>query len=114
MMKKSKLIRGFVLIAFLVTVISCGGNNKKAEQGEGVQKAALVEVSIGGMTCTGCEMSIQNKLSKLEGVTYVKASFTDGKAVVEYIPALTDTLKIREAVTATGYTCKNISTAEAR
>lgn len=113
-MKSAKLIQGFVVIGFLLISAGCGEKGKKQESPAATQQAALVEVSIGGMSCTGCEQTVQNKLSKLEGVTYVKASFTDGKAVVEYIPSVTDTLKIREAIASTGYTCKKINSSTAQ
>jgi len=98
-----------ILLAFLIILVSCSGNSKKTEKTESVMEASLIEVSIGGMTCTGCEQTIQKTISSLEGVKSVKASFTTGIAVVEYFPSKTDTLKIKDAVNGTGYTVKKFN-----
>ncbi len=112
-MKTRKITLGIVFFVFIMAAFACGGSGKKAEKAEAAQPA-IVEVSIGGMTCTGCEQTIQTNLGKLEGVTLVKASFTTGTAVVEYLPDLVDTLKMREAIAKTGYTCKKISASQAQ
>ena len=67
----------------------------------------MIEVSIGGMTCTGCEQTIQNNVGKLEGIKSVKASFTTGIAMVEYFDGIVDTTAIRQAITGSGYTVKH-------
>ncbi len=76
-----------------------------------IRKRQLMEVSIGGMTCTGCEETIQSNVGKLEGIKSVKASFKTGEAVIEYLPGVVDTAKIREAITASGYTVKKFNLA---
>lgn len=100
--------RFLTFVGFLV-LISCSGNGKKAQNDSLLQEASLIEVSIGGMTCLGCEQTIQNNISKLEGIKSVKASFTVGKAIVEFFPEKIDTIKIKEAVTGSGYTVKKFS-----
>ncbi len=39
-----------------------------------------------GMTCTGCEMRIQRKLEKTEGIISCQVSFSESKATVTYNP----------------------------
>lgn len=53
-----------------------------------------------GMDCEGCERSISNALSPLEGVDAVRASFQDGKVEVEGNP---DQQAVRDAIEAAGY-----------
>jgi copper chaperone CopZ len=108
-MGKKNLISVLLLFTGIFLAISCGGNkkDKTAEQGT----ASLIEVKIEGMTCTACEQTIQRKAGKLEGIKSVKATFTDGRAMVEYFPSLVDTLKIREAITGSGYVVKSFSPA---
>jgi copper chaperone CopZ len=113
-MKTRKTTLGIIFFVFIIAALACGGNVKKAEKTENVQEASLIEVSIGGMTCMGCEQTIQTSIAKLEGVKSVKASFTTGKALVEYFPEKTDTLKIREAVSGSGYTCKKCDVVQAQ
>ena len=113
-MKTVKLIPGLVLVAFIAGAVACGGKGGSAEKSSKEKTPALVEVSIGGMTCTGCEQTVTNKLTKLEGVAFVKASFTEGKAVVEYFPDLVDTVKMKEAITSSGYTVKKFNASPAQ
>jgi copper chaperone CopZ len=103
-MHKQKLSAGFILFTFILIAVCCSGGGKQAGKTEEKQEASLLEVSIGGMMCTGCEQTIQNNVGKLEGIRSVKASFTTGKAVIEYFGSMVDTTKIREAITGSGYT----------
>ena len=108
-MKKLNLAVGFLLVIFIASSLAGCGNTKKGQQENILQEASLIEVSIGGMTCLGCEQTIQYNVGKLEGIKSVKASFTQGNAIIEYFPALVDTLKIKEAVIGSGYTVKMFS-----
>ncbi len=102
-MKSFKLFLYLIFFAMVVTAFSCRGRDGGASDKPGFE-ASAVEISIGGMTCTGCEQTIQSGIMKLEGVESVKATFTDGRAVVVFDPAKTDTLKMKEAVLSKGYT----------
>lgn len=101
-----KLIYRFTVFIIVSVAVSCNGSGKKSEKETVMQQASLLEVSIGGMSCSGCEQTIQNNVGKLEGIKSVKASFTAGNAIIEYYPSIADTVKIKEAVTGSGYTFK--------
>jgi copper chaperone CopZ len=109
-MRIFKLLLSFILIGFVTVATSCGSKNKTEKAS--LETASVIEVSIGGMTCTGCEQTIQNNLGKLEGIKSVKASFTTGNALVEYLPGKVDTLKMKETVTGSGYTVKKFITVQ--
>jgi copper chaperone CopZ len=109
-MKKHKLAAGFIIFVFVLAVASCNGGGKKAEKETQQPEAAAIEVSIGGMTCLGCEQTIQKNVGKIEGVKSVKASFTIGNAIIEYYPGMVDSLKIKEAISGSGYTVKKFIT----
>lgn len=66
-------------------------------------KTVAVEFAIQGMTCTGCEQTIQSGISSLKGVKQVKANFKNGKAYVEFIPDIADTIQMKEKIVASGY-----------
>lgn len=100
-MRKIHLYSIFLLFTFILLSLSCGGNKKDKLPETG--NASLIEVKIEGMTCTGCEQTIQRNVGKLEGIKSVTANFTDGRAVIEYYPGSVDTLKIKDAITGTGY-----------
>lgn len=103
-MRNQKMTLGLAIIVSLSIIASCNGNTKKADKEIIQQEASVIEVSIGGMSCTGCEQTIQKSIGDLDGVKSVKASFTDGKALVEYYASVVDTQKIKSAVTNVGYT----------
>lgn len=101
-----KLTSSLLFFVFLYTALSCTGNNKKSEEGNIHQEISMIEVSIGGMSCTGCEQTIQNNVGKLDGIKSVKATFTNGIAIIEYYEGMTDTTVIKEAISGCGYTVK--------
>ena len=110
-MNKHKLTATLVTMVVILLTIACSGKNKKPEKEELQMAPSVIEVSIGGMTCLGCEQTIQHNIGKLEGVKSVKASFTVGNAIVEYLPGKVDSLKIKEAVIGCGYTVNKFITA---
>jgi copper chaperone CopZ len=110
-MYKQRLSAGLILFVYILITLSCGDNGKKVVKDDQNQKPALMEVSIGGMMCTGCEETIQNNVGKLEGIKSVKASFKTGEALIEYSGSVADTAKIREAIIASGYTVKKFNLA---
>ena len=105
-MYKNRFSAGLILFLYILVAVSCSGNAKKSEKETDQQEASVMEVSIEGMFCLGCEQTIQMNVSKLEGIKSVKASFTEGNAIIEYFPGKVDTLEIKEAVTGSGYTVK--------
>lgn len=105
-MYKKKLSAGFILFVYILIAVSCSGNGKQTVKTEVNQEASLMEVTIGGMMCTGCEETIQNNVVKLEGIKSVKASYTTGIAMIEYFRGIVDTARIREAINGSGYSVK--------
>lgn len=64
----------------------------------------FVALSISGMTCGGCEQTIESALGKVEGVRrVVKVSHEDGKAWVCYEADKVETATLANAVTKSGY-----------
>src|SRR5512133_2988724 len=102
-MLKSKLSACSILIVSLFILVSCGGGSKKEVKTVVAQGSEKIEVSITGMTCAGCENTIQSSLAKVPGIISVTASATEGNAIVEYNPAQADTLKIKDAINGCGY-----------
>ena len=107
-MKKFKSLVQLLMFLIITGATACSGNNRKPVK-DTFANASLIEVSIGGMTCTGCEQTIQKNLGKLEGVKSVKASYTAENAIVEFFPDKVDTIKMKEAVTGSGYTVRKFN-----
>jgi len=71
------------------------------------QKSIRKVLQIDGMTCTSCEMRIENKLSKLEGVLQVKAIYSSSNVYVTYDANTIVLDKIIEAIEKLDYKVKN-------
>jgi copper chaperone CopZ len=108
-MMKYKFTASVIFFVFILAIISCNNTVKKPEKETLQQEAALTVVSIDGMSCTGCEQTIQTNIAKLDGIKSVKASYKVGNAIVEYFPDKVDTIKIKEAVTGSGYIVKKFT-----
>lgn len=66
-------------------------NNKK--------EAYLVE----GMSCSGCENTVQRVVTNLEGVAYAKADLNTSSVSVEYDASKVNIDQIRSAINKVGY-----------
>jgi copper chaperone CopZ len=64
-----------------------------------IKQKYLVE----GMTCSGCERTVQRVVSNLEGVKSSKADLNSATVSVEYDPAKVTIDKIKSAVNGVGY-----------
>jgi copper chaperone CopZ len=105
----------YLIVLCFAFLIACnsGGSKKNGAEAKPVVaenvKTIAVELAIQGMTCTGCEQTIQSGISAVKGVKQVKANFKNGKAYVELIPDMADTALIREKVTSSGYVLTGIT-----
>ena len=95
-----------LLILLLVTIlVSCNSSNAPSCI---VGSRIKIKMKVEGMTCNGCEVTIQKKLMELTGVDSVKASYPDST-----VRAIVDTSKskikaISEAIESAGYHMKEI------
>jgi len=60
-------------------------------------------VSIAGMHCATCAVNIEKGLAMLPGVKQAQVNYASEKAFVEYDPAETNLVKIRNAISGAGY-----------
>ncbi|WP_293887797.1 MULTISPECIES: heavy metal translocating P-type ATPase [unclassified Sphingobacterium] len=56
-----------------------------------------------GMTCASCAVSAESMAKYEQGVVNAAVNFATGNLTVEYVPGVTDPLKIQKAVQAGGY-----------
>jgi copper chaperone CopZ len=105
----------FLIVICFFLAYGCGNTSPKkstpevkAPVEESLKLVAL-ELSVQGMTCTGCEQTIQSGLSNVQGVKHVKANYKDGKAYVEILSGQADTARIRESITSSGYVLASIN-----
>lgn len=62
-----------------------------------------IVIKIKGMSCSGCELKIENALGKVDGVKRVKASFAASTATVEYDPAIVNPDQLAGVIQRLGY-----------
>ena len=61
------------------------------------------EFKVRGMTCGGCERSVQNALTKHPGVESARADRTSETVSVEFDPARIDLATLAKTITEAGY-----------
>ncbi len=95
----------FYFITVLALIVAC--NSKQEEKIEAstektevmAQNLKNVEVQIEGMTCEiGCARLIQSKLSKTDGVTFVRVSFEDKLGNITFDENKISNEKIKEEI----------------
>ena len=102
-------MKNLILFLFLAVIaISC--SSKQGVKETAIKTTAVafktVKLDVEGMSCTGCENTIKDAVSKVAGVTSVTASHTEGLAVVKYDTTKASLKSISDAITNAGYTVK--------
>lgn len=98
-----KILKSLLLIILVFTfILSCGKENNNTKTANSTTLAANYKKTafhINGMTCEiGCARLIQSKLSKTEGVKFVKVNFKDSLGMVEYDTNILSQNKINSIV----------------
>ncbi|MCF6169308.1 cation transporter [Lutibacter sp.] len=101
---KNILIVILTVINVSVTT-SCSSSNKKSEKVIVIKESDIVREKIGvnGMTCVGCEVTLEDNISKIEGVVSVKASHTEKEAIIEFDSTKTNINTITKTIKESGY-----------
>ncbi|MBS2096894.1 cation transporter [Carboxylicivirga linearis] len=80
-------MRKILSVLFLMVLVLGACNTKKSEQKEdqpvSIENVGKIELNVEGMTCDGCEMTIEKGLLTLEGVAEVKADHETGKTIIK-------------------------------
>ena len=71
-----------------------------------VENRKQVKFTIQGMTCAGCEVEVNNELSKVNGVLDYKTSYKNKSSLVTYNPSMVEIKSIEAAISKTGYIVK--------
>ncbi|MEE4114912.1 MAG: cation transporter [Marinilabiliaceae bacterium] len=109
-----KYLSYFLLVS--VMLVSCQNKDKKTDetaQADMSVEYVLYEVEIEGMTCTGCEETIESGVTKVEGVGSVEANHTSGNAHIKFVEGKTDTTAVRKVIEASGYKVTGFKLADA-
>jgi len=99
-------MKNLFLVALIAAFIAgCAGKTTSTDTVEATTTAVAnktVTLAIEGMTCTGCENTIQESVTKIAGVTAIKASHLDSTAVVSFDSTKTSVAAIGDAVNEAG------------
>jgi copper chaperone CopZ len=68
----------FIVFPYIPNSFSQDGSLQKTGQ------FMQVTIPVNGMTCSGCSMHVESVVTKIKGVSYVKADFKAGEAVVQF------------------------------
>jgi copper chaperone CopZ len=110
---KSKLtkMKKLLFIAIIAAFIAgCSGKSTSTDAAKTSVAVAnkTATLAIEGMTCTGCENTIQEAVTKVAGVTAIKASHLDSTAVVSFDSTKTSIAAIGDAIKEAGYEFKGV------
>ena len=85
-------------------IISCT-NDKKNKEVIIVNESNINRTHIGvsGMTCVGCEVTLEHSISKMIGIVNVKASASKNEVVVEYDKSKINESDIEHEISNVGY-----------
>ena len=98
-----------------LSLFACKSKTTETSGTEGSVKTDLIvnpdalvqmDVNVDGMTCTGCENTINTGVSEVPGVVEVKSSFQEGKTHVKFDSTQTSIEKIAEIINSKGYIVK--------
>jgi copper chaperone CopZ len=96
-----------IIIAAFSFLFACQSNTKSTEanKASAKEKVELVkmEFDVTGMTCTGCEKSVEKGLKKVEGVREVKASHKNNRVTVQVEKDRVDREALAQKIETVGY-----------
>lgn len=72
-----------------------------------VDNKQQIKFIIQGMSCAGCELEVNNEVSKVNGVIAYKTSYADKSSLVTFDKSTVDIKTIEAAINKTGYTVKD-------
>ncbi len=99
-----KKILPFLFSVLLIVLFSCN-NSTDSSHSEQKTLGQIVEISIpvGGMTCGGCENTVNTQLLKFEGVVESNASHIEKQVIVKVDTMITSINDMKSEIERVGY-----------
>lgn len=76
---------------------------KKSNTSDDASNYKHLTVKVSGMHCEGCSSIIVKSLSRIDGVSNVRADFDNGEVQLEFKPDKLELEKVRHAIRKVGY-----------
>lgn len=89
------MLKRFLPIAIVLTIAGLSGTARAVDK--------TVTLSVPGMTCSACPLTVKQSLQRVNGVEKVAVAFEPKEAVVTFDDAKTSVDKLREATANAGY-----------
>ena len=83
--------------------ICCPARAEAAPPKEAAAGIKTATLSVEGMTCASCTVTVRTVLKKLDGVKDATVKLDEKRAIVQYDPAKVTLQQLAEAVTKAGY-----------
>jgi mercuric transport protein len=99
----TKLVGPLALGAVLALSGSCSRNVSAQQSAEKTTRTQTIALSVEGMTCAACSVTVRAALKKLDGVKDAKVTVSDKRVVVEYEPEKVTPQQMVDAVNKLGY-----------
>ena len=96
----------YILIVLfgISSIMSCSSDNKTKKiifiKESNILKKDII---VNGMTCIGCEVTLEENVSKIEGVVSIKATHKENKVSIEFDSTKTDIKTIKQTIKKAGY-----------
>ena len=99
-----KVINILIFVVSIFFLNSCSNSSNTVKE-EIINQSDIVKKSIdvGGMTCVGCEVTLEKSIFNISGVVSVIASHSESKARIEFDSTKTDLETIKKVVKESGY-----------
>ncbi len=97
----------FILAFFTLT--ACNQTQKTGNEGDSSDTTIVtanksIELTVHGMTCEGCENTIEKTLAGMEGIVSTEASYIDSVTTVSFDSTKVNISQIADAINNIGYT----------
>jgi len=97
-----------LVLPFLALMLSCDNSGEpKKSVNANPDQLVEIQVAVEGMTCGGCENTVNTELLKLSGVSEAKASHVEKNVVIKVDTLLTSLIELETSIERVGYTIIN-------
>lgn len=102
-----------VLLFFILTIVVFGCQNAANSSAQDEVSASSVEkvyltLEVEGMTCSGCEQTVQGALTAIDGIDSAFASHIDKQVKIFVDTSQVSLIEMQEAINTIGYTAGNL------
>ncbi len=98
-----KTILYLTLLLFIAGCQQASSPSDKENKEADIKSNKTLTIQVDGMTCTGCETAIENKIRGLPGIANVTADHEKGLTTIEFDSSKVNKSSFESAIESTGY-----------